>query len=172
MFDTGTSALSAVTAALFAAGIVTVVYGANTGVKPAKPKVAHSAPTAAATRTAPAPSGVLDGSSGQVTVRSTEFKFSASEIDASAGKLKVTLDNTRATIAHEFVLLKTSADPASLKPGADGKISEAASVGEVSELKAGLASSTTFDLKAGRYLFVCNIPGHFLSGMHGVILVK
>jgi uncharacterized cupredoxin-like copper-binding protein len=37
--------------------------------------------------------------------------------------------------------------------------------GEVSELNPGATGSLTVALKPGRYLLICNVPGHFASGM-------
>ena len=156
--------------ALFVAGAMLVVFGGLSATNTARKNASKvTAPATAKPRvTTPA---ALDASSGRATLTSTEFKFSASAVDAPAGKLKITLDNA-GKIEHELVLLKTSATPGALKVAADGRVSEAASVGEVSETKSGVAKSTTFDLKPGRYVYVCNIPGHYAQGMRGVLVVK
>jgi uncharacterized cupredoxin-like copper-binding protein len=138
---------------------------------PAKTPAAEASTRPVATSAAGASSAKLDATSGKVTVDSTEWAFSAPEIDAKAGKLKLTLDN-KGKIEHELVLLKSADAPASLKIGGQGRVSEKASVGEVSETKPGVSRSTTFDLKPGRYVYVCNIPGHYASGMRGVLVVK
>jgi uncharacterized cupredoxin-like copper-binding protein len=156
--------------ALFVAGAMLVVFGGlsatNTARKNAD-KVAAPAPAKPRVTTPAA----LDASSGRATVKSTEFKFSAAAIDAPAGKLTLTLDNA-GKIEHELVLLRTSAAPGALKVAANGRVSEAASVGEVSEIKSGVSKATTFDLKPGRYVYVCNIPGHYAQGMRGALVVK
>jgi uncharacterized cupredoxin-like copper-binding protein len=163
MLRTGLTALALFVAAAF----MIVVVGSTTATSTARKQIADHA----AAKARPAQPAALDASSRQATVSSTEYKFSASAIDAPAGTLKLTLTNS-GSIEHELVLLKTSAQPASLKVAANGRVSEAASVGEVSEIKAGVTKSTTFDLKPGRYVYVCNIPGHYAQGMHGLLIVK
>jgi uncharacterized cupredoxin-like copper-binding protein len=165
MLRTGTTLL-----ALFMSGVVLIVFGGLSATNTARKNAEKVAAPAPAGERVAAPAA-LDASAGRATVTSTEFKFSASAIDAPAGKLRLTLDNS-GKIEHELVLLKTSAAPGSLKVAANGRVSEAASVGEVSEIKSGVSKSTTFDLKPGRYVYVCNIPGHYGQGMRGALVVK
>lgn len=119
----------------------------------------------------PASSGAKAATGRTATVTASEFAFAPKTLAAKAGKLRVTLDN-QGKIVHELILLKTSAAPGSLKVGADGRVSEKASVGEVSETKGGVSRSTTFDLKPGRYVYVCNLPGHYKDGMYGELTVS
>ncbi|UTI65697.1 plastocyanin/azurin family copper-binding protein [Paraconexibacter antarcticus] len=135
---------------------------------PAKKPAAEAGTKAVSTNPAAAP---VDASSGKVTITTTEYKFSAPEIHAKAGKLKVTLDN-KGGVVHEFVVLKDSAAPGSLKPAANGRVSEKTSVGEVSETDPGKTRTATLDLKPGKYIYVCNIPTHYMSGMYGELVVK
>ena len=100
----------------------------------------------------------------------SEFKFAPAAITAKAGKVKVALDNKGDT-EHEFVLLKTNQAAGALSVKG-GRVSEAASVGEISETKAGQTATHTFHLKPGKYVYVCNIPGHYQQGMHGTLTVK
>jgi uncharacterized cupredoxin-like copper-binding protein len=156
---------------LVVAGVIAIAFGGFSATNAAHERKAEKAAGQAATRVVPAPSRALDASSGKATLTSADYRFSAPEIDARAGRLTLTLDNAGA-IAHEFVLLRSSAAPSALKVAANGRVSESASVGEVSETKAGASATTTFDLKPGRYVYVCNIPGHYASGMRGRLVVK
>jgi uncharacterized cupredoxin-like copper-binding protein len=135
---------------------------------PAKKPAAEAGTKAVSTTPAAAP---VDASSGKVTITTTDYKFSAPEIDAKAGKLKVTLDN-KGAVVHEFVVLKDGAAPGSLKPATNGRVSEKASVGEVSETDPGKTRTATLDLKPGKYIYVCNIPTHYMAGMYGELVVK
>jgi uncharacterized cupredoxin-like copper-binding protein len=162
MLRTGLAVLALTAMAAF----MVVVVGSTTATNAARTKIADRA----AAKARPAQPAALDASSGTATVASTEFKFSASAIDARAGKLTLTLNNAGAT-EHELVLLKSSAAPGSLNVASSGRVSESASVGEISEIKSGVSKSTTFDLKPGRYIYVCNIPGHYAQGMHGLLVV-
>lgn len=126
-------------------------------------------PSAAPAPAAAAAGHPVDARSGRATVTATEFAFSASTIRAKAGRLRVTLKNDGA-VAHEFVVLKTSAAVGSMV-GRGGKVSEATSVGEVAETAPHGEQSTTLTLQPGRYVYVCNLPGHYASGMRGTLLV-
>ena len=61
------------------------------------------------------------------------------------------------------------ADPKKPLPyiDAENRVDEdkAGDKGEVSELDPGKSGSLTVDLKAGKYLLICNVPGHYGAGM-------
>jgi uncharacterized cupredoxin-like copper-binding protein len=79
-------------------------------------------------------------------------------------------------ITHELVVLPlTAANVGQRSVGADGKVSEAGSVGEASQscgsgagdgLRAGTVGWVTLRLPAGRYELICNVPWHYYSGMY------
>jgi len=48
---------------------------------------------------------------------------------------------------------------------ADGTADETNAVGEAPDIEAGATKSVTLDLKAGKYVLLCNLPGHFAGGM-------
>ena len=129
--------------------------------------------TAAGTTTQPAAtakSAAVAADAGKITVGSTEYAFDPSAITADAGKLSITLDNT-GKVPHEIVVLKTDEAADALKVSG-GRVSEDASVGEVSETDGGTKKTETIDLKAGKYVYVCNIPGHYKDGMRGTLTVN
>ncbi|MCW2925700.1 MAG: hypothetical protein JWM98_3104 [Thermoleophilia bacterium] len=105
-----------------------------------------------------------------IKVTADEMSLTPATFTTKAGKVKFTLKNA-GSIEHELVVLKTDAAPDSLKPDAKGKVPEGDSVGEVSETKAGATRSTVLDLKAGSYVLVCNISGHYGAGMRGTLKV-
>jgi uncharacterized cupredoxin-like copper-binding protein len=81
-----------------------------------------------------------------------------------AGKVTFTFVN-KGNRQHEMIVLKTDEKADSLVVGADDKVSEAKSVGEISETDAGKTVVKTFDLAAGHYVLVCNIAKHYTQGM-------
>ncbi len=85
-----------------------------------------------------------------------------------AGKVTFTVKNS-GTIKHEMVVLK--ATPAELTVGADGRVSEKSSVGEVGEVEVGKTKSGSITLDAGTYEVVCNIKDHYGLGMHATLIV-
>ncbi len=118
----------------------------------------------------PSPTSSTTAADGQLTVRATEFAFAPMDVTAKAGKLKLTLVND-GKIAHEIVVLKTDQTAGSLALSG-ARVAETTSVGEVSETPAGATKSSMLNLRPGKYVFVCNIPGHYQSGMRGTLTVQ
>jgi uncharacterized cupredoxin-like copper-binding protein len=84
---------------------------------------------------------------------------------------------------HELVVLPLPAgtQPGARVSGSDGKVDESTSVGEVSNncaadagegIHAGSAGWGSLNLPAGTYELVCNIPGHYASGMWATLTVQ
>jgi uncharacterized cupredoxin-like copper-binding protein len=66
-------------------------------------------------------------------------------------------------------------------PGADGKVSEAGSLGEVSGscvpgqgegIHPGAVGWTSLTLSPGRYELICNLKNHYANGMHQEVVVN
>ena len=72
---------------------------------------------------------------------------------------------------HEFVLLRTDKAPDAIPLEGD-KASEADSVGEISEQDPGDSATHSFKLTPGKYVFICNVDGHYKLGMRGSLDVK
>lgn len=87
---------------------------------------------------------------------------------ASVKQGKVTFDvvNDSMTEKHEMVVISKPAGEmpydAKTKRVIEKKIK---SFGEVADLKTGAKGSVTLNLKAGEYVLICNIPGHYMDGM-------
>lgn len=128
--------------------------------------LAASAVAAAAVAAAPA----LAAGPATVNVSLKEFKVLPSPAAVAAGKVTFKVKNA-GTLTHELIVVKTNLAPARLKK-ADGSADESASVGEVSELKAGTSGSVTLTLKPGKYVLLCNVPGHFGAGQYTAFTVK
>ena len=161
-----TSARRARRLMLLAAPVVAagLIAGCGSSSQAAAPRAAK---TPAKMPTANAP---VAADAGKVTVTTTEFAFAPTAITAKAGKLKITLDN-QGKIPHELVVLKSDQAAGALKVSG-GRVSEKSSAGEVSETAGGTTKSSTVTLKPGRYVYVCNIPGHYADGMRGTLTVK
>jgi uncharacterized cupredoxin-like copper-binding protein len=108
--------------------------------------------------------------SGSLTIRMSEFAFDPKDATAKSGKLTINAPND-GNVEHELVVLKTDADPAHL-PMKGGEADESTSVGEIADVPAGKTKSHTFHLAPGKYAMVCNLPGHYQSGMYGSLTVK
>ena len=88
---------------------------------------------------------------------------------APAGAVTFTMKNV-GTKEHEMVVLKTDTAADKLTVS-DHKVSEADSVGEISETEAGKTASKTLDLEAGSYVLVCNIAKHYEKDMFSAFTV-
>ena len=100
----------------------------------------------------------------------TEFKFAPANPELARGKLEITATNKGKT-PHTLALLKTNADPSKLPKRGDN-VSEKTSIGEIPPLVPGESATHTFDLKPGKYVMVCNVPGHYDAGMYGTLTVR
>jgi len=83
-----------------------------------------------------------------------------------AGKIKIGVRNL-GTTEHSFEVLKTDLAPDKLPvDGASAKAKEDGKVGEIKSIAAGKSAAVTLDLAPGKYVFICNIAGHYQLGMH------
>ena len=119
----------------------------------------------------PAAPAAADGSK----IGLAEFKLTGVPTTLPAGKTDLTITNN-GTVDHELLVFKSDLAPAAYPADADGKIlEEGAGINKVSDgdnVTAGQVQKRTVDLVAGTYLFVCNLPGHFKSGMSQVVTVQ
>lgn len=85
-----------------------------------------------------------------------------------AGEVTFSVKNDSKDTVHEMIVMYL-ADPGKPLPylEAENRVDEdkAGDKGEVSELDPGKSGTLTVELKAGKYLLVCNAPGHFGAGM-------
>ena len=123
-----------------------------------------SAPATTTTTTTPAApaNGALD-----VTVSEWSVKPSATTV--AAGTVRLHMTNAGKS-AHEVVVLKTDKPAGAL--GNKSRIPETGHVGEVGETPPGKSGTSTLHLKPGHYALVCNLPGHYMAGMHADLTVR
>jgi uncharacterized cupredoxin-like copper-binding protein len=96
----------------------------------------------------------------------------------SAGPVTFMVTN-QGTIPHEFVVLRTKTQAADIPvesfEGESGRIDEdtaGENVGETGDMAAGATKTVMVDLKPGHYVFFCNLPAHYSSGMHVDVTVS
>ena len=94
--------------------------------------------------------------------------ITAAPATASAGIVTFHVTNSSKDTIHEMIVMYLE-DPTKPLPYVDAeqRVDEdkAGDKGEVSELDPGATGSLTVVLKPGRYLLICNVPGHFAAGM-------
>ena len=102
----------------------------------------------------------------QVVAEMTDYKITVKVPSAKAGKIKIGVRNL-AAMEHSFEVIKTDLPQDKLPvDGASAKANEDAKVGEIKSLPAGKSGAVTLDLQPGKYVFICNIAGHYQLGMH------
>ncbi len=102
--------------------------------------------------------------------RGGEFKLVPQVTSAPAGRVAFTVTND-GTMTHEMVVVpEPSGGPKALAK-ADGTADEAGALGETSDVPPGTTKSFSVDMKAGKYVLLCNLPGHFAGGMYAEFTV-
>ncbi|MHB8575630.1 MAG: hypothetical protein ACYDCQ_09890 [Dehalococcoidia bacterium] len=113
------------------------------------------------------------GSSGGTPVAVTLNQSSLTDAPASVASGKTTFKVTNAgSEKHEFVVLKTDTPQDKLTPGADGTVSEDGKVNELDPFSPNATKTLTLTLKPGKYILLCNLPGHYQRGIHAALTVQ
>lgn len=139
--------LAVLSAAGLAAGVASATVRNNTG-------------TAAGTTRAATPT---------VKVKLVDFKLLPSVKRVAPGKVTFVVRNAGA-VPHEFVVLKTSKAAAKLAVK-NGKAVETGRVVRIGAFKHGVTKTVTLTLKAGHYVLLCNLRGHYKAGQFANLTV-
>jgi uncharacterized cupredoxin-like copper-binding protein len=131
------------------------------------------APADASTATTTAPQANAPSA---LTVTMSDFAFTPKDVTAPAGEITITAPN-EGKAPHELVLVKSDLAPGALPTLANGEADEdsfaAADLpGEIGETEAGATGTLTVTLPAGKYVMLCNVPGHYKAGMYGTLTVQ
>jgi uncharacterized cupredoxin-like copper-binding protein len=113
----------------------------------------------------------LGTSGGAPTIILTEWKV-AMVPTMRAGAFIFAITNS-GTIPHELLIFESKLEPSAYPTQSSGGINEegagVALVSDGENIDPGGSQPRKITLKAGKYLFVCNIPGHFQQGMYTVV---
>lgn len=108
-----------------------------------------------------------EGDSG-IATRLDEYDIELASSSAPAGEVAFAVRND-GDVAHQLVVLRTDRDAGDL-PVKDGVVeTDAKGIDEVDTIQllaSGASQSLLVDLEAGPYVLICNIAGHYPSGMH------
>ena len=91
------------------------------------------------------------------------------------GNVKFNVTNLASAFVHEVIVARVTDENESLSYDATkNKVGEETipTLGKVGEIEPSKSASMTLDLKPGKYILYCNVPGHFMAGMWTVIEVK
>jgi uncharacterized cupredoxin-like copper-binding protein len=109
--------------------------------------------------------------SSETGIRATldEYSIRLSERSVAAGPQTFSVTD-RGAIAHQFLVLRTDRKPDDLPVAKDGIVKVDAKgideVGGIEILSPGESKALDVRLRPGRYVLICNIAGHYNSGMH------
>ena len=131
-------------------------------------------PTSAATASPIASTAAPSASAATgATVSLTEWKVTVVGAIKS-GKTDLTITNAGAA-PHELLVFKSDLKPSAYPTDAAGDIKEEGPgvklVSDGDNIDPAGTQTRSVDLAPGKYLFVCNIPGHFKQGMFTVVTV-
>jgi uncharacterized cupredoxin-like copper-binding protein len=132
-------------------------------------RVAAAAPPLSSTTTATTavPSTTIKVSEG-------DFHITADTAVVAAGNVAIAITNVGPS-AHELLAFRTDLPADQLPLGPEGRINEDAlpkALDTGTDLPPGTQRPMAVPLTPGRYVLVCNLPGHYKLGMHFVITVK
>ena len=108
-----------------------------------------------------------------VDVSLHDFGMHTTVVQASGPSIVFHVRNT-SPVTHEFLVVRTDLPAGELPLSPDGlSVDEDAlqSAGEISDVDAGTTGTLALHLAPGRYVFFCNLEGHYLGGMRGVVEV-
>jgi uncharacterized cupredoxin-like copper-binding protein len=118
----------------------------------------------------PAPSESPVAAETDLTAEVKEWTISLSGASTAAGEVTFGLTNG-GKIPHEFIVVRSDVGGEALLDQIDpatSRLDEASldAIGEQPEFSPGETKVLTLDLEPGRYVVLCNIAGHFGSGMY------
>jgi uncharacterized cupredoxin-like copper-binding protein len=116
---------------------------------------------------APQPKGQV------VDITLKDFHIGTAVPSVAGGDVVLQVHND-APATHEFVVVRTNLPADGLPLGPDGlSVNEdwLDGVGELNDVGAGTVGTLPLTLAPGRYVFFCNLDGHYLGGMHAVLEV-
>jgi len=113
-----------------------------------------------------------DEQSTDVSVVLDEWSLTPSIADVREGKVTFEVRND-GTMSHQLFVIKNDLPPEQL-PVANGSIvlSQVNVVRSVQAVAAGSTAELSFDATPGKYVLVCNVPGHYQQGMASAFLVE
>lgn len=108
-----------------------------------------------------------------VHVTLKDFSIRTSTATVAPGNIVFDIYN-RGPATHEFVVVRTDLPDDQLPSAPDGlSVDEEAlaGAGEISEVAIWTSYALELPLAPGRYVFFCNLEGHYLGGMTGTLVV-
>lgn len=107
-----------------------------------------------------------------VSLNDAPFEVVVSPSSASAGSIDFQVSNDGAGLPHNLRVIATDLAPDAL-PVVSGQVDESAVtvVGSSGDLAQGGTETVNANLSEGNYVLICNISGHYSSGMYTAFTV-
>jgi uncharacterized cupredoxin-like copper-binding protein len=113
--------------------------------------------------------GAAKSTGATVAASEKEFAISLTPNSSPSGRISFKIAN-QGTVEHEFVIFRTDLAPEKLPTKSDGTVDEEGNgvehVTEKGHVPVGTSPTLNVTLKAGSYVMICNLPGHYAGGMH------
>jgi uncharacterized cupredoxin-like copper-binding protein len=109
-----------------------------------------------------------------VAVTEKDFAVAVDPASAAAGAVTFAVTNEGPSV-HEFVVFQTDLAPDALPTDGgvvDEESSEVTLIDEIEDIAVDSTQTLDVDLDAGAYVLICNIAGHYESGMHASFSVS
>ena len=116
-----------------------------------------------------APASDATASAARIKVVLTEWKLVPSVVRVSPGAITFVVRNM-GKIPHELAIVRTGRHHHAL-PMAGSKASEAGLMGEIEEFLPGQTRRLVVKLAPGKYVLLCNLPGHYMAGQYASLRV-
>ncbi|GAX42066.1 hypothetical protein NIES4075_30660 [Tolypothrix sp. NIES-4075] len=158
----------------FLTAVVSLLWACGNDTAQTTPANSPTATNSAQTTSTNSPNSTNSAST-KIQVTATEMKFQLSQSTVPAGTVEFETTN-KGKIPHEMVVIKTDL-PLDKLPLEGDKLDEdkaGKEIGEIEEddLKSGVTKTLKVNLTPGKYLIVCNLPGHFKAGMRTFLTVQ
>lgn len=95
------------------------------------------------------------------------MKMTATPDTVKAGQVTIHATNESKGLVHEVIVVRPKGNAALPYDAKTSRVIESriTHLGEVSDLEPGKSGSLTVTLTPGKYLLICNQPGHYKGGM-------
>lgn len=93
---------------------------------------------------------------------------------APTGSVAFSIEN-QGKLQHQFVVIKTDLPDGELPLTSDGSAvdeSQLPVIGSNLDIEPGAKATLPLDLPAGKYVIICNVPGHYGLGMHTSLTIN
>ncbi len=118
------------------------------------------------------PGGGGKAEASEVRVIMSDFQFALDTGMVVPGSVTFRVENA-GNVVHEVAVFRTDLEASDIPVDGDRIVESVPGLEEIGEVDAepGHANVVTMDLSPGRYMLICNVPGHFQNGMWSVLEV-